>query len=330
MDDRRSSSPTPGFDPAVMAGLFLSLAAVIGFAVWGSSTSGEPGAEHPLAFAPIQVDQDRLSRARDTQYREARKALESSPAKELVGLVRQLNALQFGGETAEQRKLARRISYTANDVIPITGYDSFIAAGEPTFERCATGLDTLLSDLRTGDIGLEQAKTDPPADTYAAYRRNCGNLLPTLIERNLVDASGHWTEPVDLTRTIVDILQRYRWADIIRSRRPPLQQLTDYERRLLTRWRIESSDAYPLEQRRAYLSTLEDNPDLMPDYDITLARAKLAYAANNLERAHEILKSHAGEQSHGGGRYGRALHWLEKRLDAPGAGSHSGGEQPTG
>jgi len=313
MTDRAHGSSPSGLPPGVVMGLVASLAAALGVAAWSASHRGRAVGDRPLEFRPIAVDHPRLDRQRQDRSANLQTAGEEAPIEELLTHVRRLNGLQFDEATRDrQTKLAEKISYLANDVIEITGYDAFIAAGRPLFERCRTGLQSLLADVRSGDVSLETARTDPDPDAYGDYRRNCGNLLPTLLERGLIDGEGRWTRPRDLKKTIVDILQRYRWANIIRTRRPPLEQLTEYERRLLMRWRIEDSDAYSLRERRNYLDRLADNPGLVPKYNVAEARARLAYAERDLHQAVQFLKDRMREQSGDAARYRQALEWLER------------------
>ena len=304
-----------GLAPVMWLGALISLGFGIAFFWLATYEKEEPKPDHPMAFVPLTVDHDRLEAERNRKYGEAREALEAEPATKYVDLVRKMNRAHFSSTgSGKLRKLGRKLSYMANEIIPRTGYDAFVAAGDPVFEECATGLERLLDAVRSGSIDLETAKSKPDAETFAAYRDNCGNLLPTLVKRNLVDAKGEWAPPADVSKAVFDLLQRYRWATIIRSRRPALLQLTEYGRLVLMRWRIESPDAYGMSKRRSFAQRLVDDPDILPDYDATLAKAKLAYEQGELERSAEILRNAATSDADQGHGYESKITWLEDQL----------------
>jgi hypothetical protein len=314
----QSSRQRPSqFDPSLLAAgvVSLALAGLFYWAVTGGEAEQEP--PEPMEFAPIEIDEDRLDRVRAKKYGEARKALTANPADALLSAARRLNDLQFD-ETREGRqklqKLARKISYMANDVIPRTGYDGYIAAGEPMFSACQQGLDELLSAIASGSIPFEKASTNPPADRFETYRNNCGPILPLLEKRRIVTREGEWRQPADRYRTITQILQRFRWATTIRDRRPALMQLTDYERRLLMRWRIEDPEAYPAEKRRSFLARIEREEGLVEDYDTALARATLAWQLDDRERAAKLLRKALREHPDRSKHYEWRIRWIEDQM----------------
>ncbi len=332
MYDRDRSSRPPGLGPGLLAGAAASIAVAGAFFWWMLFGGLSGGSEHPLEFAPIEVDRARLDAERADKYEEARKALEQSPPSEFLDLVRTVNNQQFIDDADKRRETARKLSFKANDVITKTDYDAFVAAGQPLFEKCRAGLEVLLEAVRTGSVDLETAGSEPDPETFATYRTNCGKLLPTLRERGLIDSEGYWTEPTALSKAIFGILQRLRWANIINTRRPPLMQLTAYERTLLTRWRIEDPDAYDRDKREAFLTRVERNPDPFPEYDVRMARARIAFQSGDLSGAAEVLKSAIREGDGETDKYGRALKWLERRIqdDPEGAETKGSTERPGG
>ncbi len=311
----RSSGTAPDLGPGLKAGFVVSLAlgCVVFWLMAFSESAGGP--EHPLAFPTIEIDQKRLDGERDDKYGEARSNLEQSPPEEFLKVVRKVNRQQFIDDAAKRRKTAERLSYLANEVIPTTGYKGFMAAGQPVFDECRKGLEDLLEAVRSGDLELSEAKSDPAPEQFGLYRTNCGGLLPTLLERGLVDQDGYWAQPVELSKTIFEILQRLRWANIIHSRRPPMMQLTDYERELLMRWRIEDPDAYGREKKEEFLKRTERNPEPYPNYDAPLNRAKIAYQAGDLQTAADILKKQIRGDSDDTRKYREALEWLEQQIE---------------
>jgi hypothetical protein len=318
--DRRSGAP-PALSPGLKAGFVVSLAlGCLLFWLMAFSDSSD-GPEHPLAFPAIDIDQKRLDGERTEKYAEARSNLEKSPPEEFLEVVRKVNRQQFTNDVAKRRETAERLSYLANEVIPKTGYEGFMAAGQPVFDKCRKGLEELLEAVRSGELELSEARSDPAPGQFGRYRTNCGRLLPTLIERGLVDQQGYWTKPVELSQTIFDILQRLRWANIIHSRRPPMMQLTEYERELLMRWRIEDPDAYGRDKKEEFLKRTERNPEPYPSYDVPLTRAKIAYQTGDLQTAAEILKKQLREDSGDTSDYREALEWLEGQLETESPGN---------
>lgn len=306
-----------GLDATVLVGGLLTLAA--GFAFFWVLTSEpplEPEADHPFAFAPLEIDEEKLERQRKAKFGRAREALDRAELGSFFDLVRELNRGQFPPDDAsEQRDLGRTLAYRAENIIESTGYDAFVAAGEPLFEDCLEGVDRLLEAVRSGALEIEQARDEPPASEFEGYRDSCGNFLPTLLDRRLVEDSGAWASPEDRSRILADLLQRLRWASLNRNTRRPLVQLTDYGRRILMRWRIES-EAYPVQKRLEYLAELDEDPGLVDDYDSTLARAKLAYLVQGPQPAAEILTEALEQSDSDHPDYRRRLDWLrDQRSD---------------
>lgn len=303
-----------GLDATVLVGGLLTLTA--GFAFFWVLTSEpplEPNADHPFAFAPLEIDDDKLERQRKAKFGRAREALDRGELESFFDLVRELNRSQFRADDAsEQRDLGRTLAFRAENIIESTGYDAFVAAGEPLFEDCLEGLDRLLEAMRSGALEVEQARDEPPASEFEGYRDSCGNVLPTLLDRGLVEPSGAWAPPEHRSRVLADLLQRLRWASLNRNTRRPLVQLTDYGRRILMRWRIES-EAYPVQKRLEYLAQLEKDSGLLDDYDSTLARAKLAYLVQGAQPAAEILTEALEQSDSDHPDYRRRLEWLQNQ-----------------
>lgn len=326
----KESSGPPGMEAAVVAGAVLSL--VVGLGIfWAQSQRAGPSeseyaaprvesGEHPLAFPPLRIDEGRLADSRREKYGEAREALKRAgePHRKLIGLVRQANAAQFGNSEIPAQALTAQISATANEVIPYTTYDGFPAAGRPVFEACREGLSALQEALGSGDLTPKQAREHPEGPEFDSYRQNCGQLYGTLVDRGLMEERGRWSEPVSLQRDLFEILQRYRWAHIIRSRRQPHLQLTEYERRLFFRWRIEDPEAFPQPKRQEFLSRVREDPSLIPDYDVPMAAARLAWGTGRPEEAADVLRSGIEAHPQRAERYRRALTWLKTKAEGEG------------
>ncbi len=278
--------------------------------------------DSPLESPPLRIDRDRLKRQRADQYGEARKTVKGTDTlARLHRVVEQANEHQFQSEPDEEpsadvqeerRTLRSTIKQASQDVITLTGYDGYVAAGEPLFETCSEGLEALLEAVQTGDVSMERARAQPPADTFETYRRHCGQLLPRLVELGLVTPEGTWHEPASRSRTIVGLLQRYRWAFNIREHRRPLLQLTAYGRELLFRYRIRNGEGFSPDQRKRFVQQIATDSGLLPDIDVPLLRARLAYDLEEYERARSVLKQAIEKDEGDVETYRRLLAWLKQ------------------
>ena len=145
-------------------------------------------------------------------------------------------------------------------------------------------LEQLLGDIQRNKLTLEKAKSDPPFEAYPLYRRNCGNMLGEFMARGLITDKAQWAS--EDAKLLGRILQRYRWASLMRLHTEALKQLPPLEREIFVRWRVQARDAYPIEKRREYLSSLET---YAPNFPKGLAMALLEYDAGRKEKAAEIL-----------------------------------------
>jgi hypothetical protein len=333
-----SESPSP--DPMIWLGGLLSIAAGVALfvAIQPGPSDEAPDdaaptgpsmdeAPHPLAFPPLPANPQTLEGARADKYGEARQTLEQNAEaaevqQKLIDLVREANRKQFSagesGSDEERKRLSRRISVAANEVIRHLSYDTFPAAGRPVYTACRRGLAALLEAVRSGDIDFGAAETEAPASDFDTYRSNCGMLLPVLSNRGLVLENGEWAEPVEQSKTIFSVLQRVRWAHMTHDRRPFLLQLTPEERALYLRWRIESPRAFSMVDRQHFLSQLAADKGLLPDYDVQLAWARLEWAAGRADAAEKRLEDALdGATPEARERYRRALDWLSSHEAKP-------------
>ncbi len=290
--------------PALLVGCLISIALIIGGVAWfqwgpGSidGWSDEEGAHirSGTSFPPLTVDERRLQRDRDDFYTEPDLTLIEDEVDVLLDTFREANLAQFPAHGPEEELSAEqhvaRVTFLANDVLVVAGVRGFQSVGAPVLDACRAGLEDILSAIQSGNLPLSQAAEDPPADRFAQYRENCGNLLPFLIERNLVTSDGEWTH--DDTPTLVDILQRYRWADLIGGQFPVHYQLAPYELELFYRWRIEDSEAFTLSQRHQFLE--QAKAFLPSDYDFSLAQTRLDAASRDADEALQLFEELAEE-----------------------------------
>lgn len=281
--------------PAIIIAFVICTAMILGalgWAIWGPEPESDWTDEEiaqirsGIQFPPLRVDETRLAAARADHYVVADLQLYADSVEELRALARRANLTQFPphdpDNIIDHRELEHRLIFAADEVVPAAGVRGFMSVGEPIFERCNRGLRDLLSAIRRNELPLTQAVEDPPADRFYLYRENCGNLLPILIERHLVGADGQWQRTY--SQVIVDLIQRYRWADLLHTRYPTHQQMAPYELELFFRWRIEDPDAFTVVERRRHLQSARSVLD-ETEYDYALARARLDAANGDLERA---------------------------------------------
>lgn len=322
MTDIPDYTPEP-MAPAIIVASLITLALCVGLAghsLWGHlnvDTEEERRRAHiesGLDFPPLTVDHRRLERERDAFYREPDLELIADEIEELRTTFRQTNHTQFPlhgtAGTLEIMATAELLKQQASDVLPVVGPRGFEPVARPHFDACREGIEDLAKAIRSGALPFSQANHDPPPDRFQGYRKNCGNLLPVLHRHELIDDEGHWTHPDSLV--LVDIIQRYRWADVVRSDFPAYRLISPYELELFYRWRIEHDAALSPIQRREILE--QARPFLPPDYEYELAEARLRAATMDdqveiRERFQAIADAHPDDQF-----YSDVYHTVRKQL----------------
>ncbi|GEM_PF-2608677 len=241
-----------------------------------------------LDWPALDIDAKALERAR-AEYHGSQAAMIAKPeTKKLLEIVRSHNDHQFvtapiPTKTAQQ--LNDELAYALSDVLTLVDPKvGFVPLGGQLFTQCEQGLEQLLGDIQRNKLTLEKAKSDPPFEAYPLYRRNCGNMLGEFMARGLITDKAQWAS--EDAKLLGRILQRYRWASLMRLHTEALKQLPPLEREIFVRWRVQARDAYPIEKRREYLSSLET---YAPNFPKGLAMALLEYDAGRKEKAAEIL-----------------------------------------
>ncbi|RAL23731.1 hypothetical protein DL240_06120 [Lujinxingia litoralis] len=244
-------------------------------------------------FPALSVDVEHLAASRQAHYHTVELSSDQRAQHHaLMEAVVAANRAQFtDAEAIDARALQGRIDTLSSALLPATGPRGFVPLAEPTFEACASGLEELLDAIRRGALTLHEASTAPPAKRFESYRDHCGNVLPMLRERALITEDARWSYAS--SPYIFSVLQRYRFADIIHTRQPLRLQLAPYELQLLTRWRIEDPNAFDVRTRRRHLARATD---LLPDYDVPLARTRLDAHGKALSEAlphfRDLVESH--------------------------------------
>jgi hypothetical protein len=295
-------------DPTIGITIVVLIIGVVAFAAFRVATAPEI-TEDDIAFEPLRVDTDRLLEERRERSRDVDPDREKESLAQLREVAREANEMSFGSPSQlERRTTAKKLSILADQVIPAYGYDGFIYSAKPLFIECGKGLEELLEAIRRGQLTVEDAQ-NPPADTFERYRRNCGNVLPLLVEQGLVTSEGEWT--TESGPAIFDVLNRYRWAHLIDDRRRAITQLTPYEREILMRWRIEEAEAFEPSERWEYLNRAKG----LDGYDVNWAAGVLSYRDGNLEQALDYFQKAADNKENE--RADDIVEYLEKRLESP-------------
>ncbi|QDG54509.1 hypothetical protein FIV42_28325 [Persicimonas caeni] len=280
-----SNVPQPSkLDATIIAGLLICALLAAGFAYWRMGPAREV-TDEDFQFPELTVNQQKLEQQRQEKYADVNLQQVQGEWQELIAAARQVHRAQFGGVSQEEQlKRAATVKVWANETVLGSGFDAFVVTGEPVFRECATGLDTLLGAIQSGQVTMDEAKANPPAEEFAAYRDNCGKLLPVLVERGLVTEEGKWSSKV--SPHIVDLLNRYRWAHIIHDQKDPWAQLTKEGALAFARWRVEDAIGYTLEERQKFLAKLARQ---FPNYNAGFAYGMLAYKAGDYEKALEYF-----------------------------------------
>ncbi|MFW5966571.1 MAG: hypothetical protein ACOCV2_03585 [Persicimonas sp.] len=307
---RSDRAPAKSVDPTFAITLVLCALLAGGFGYWRMSSIPQVTEEDLTFDGDLDIDADRLER----QYRETYGDIDLERVEEdwqaLLDVGQRANEAQFEEtSTSDRNELSVELKLLGHQVVPTTGYDGFVVSGEPLFEGCHEGLETLLKDIQSGDIDLETAREDPPKDAYDKYRKNCGNLLPHLLDRGLVTEEGEWG--FEGAKTMVQILHRYRWAHIIYNEKRPRAQLTPYEVELMDRWRLELAEGLSEEDRRRSLERLDKGN---ADYEVDYARAILAYESGDYEEALEQFEKLAEEKP--GKHYEAYADFVREKIEA--------------
>ncbi|TXD36293.1 hypothetical protein FRC96_09430 [Lujinxingia vulgaris] len=288
-------SPRPPAPPAMSPAIAVALAGcallVIGALLWKAfgpppepQWAGDDTAQvrSGLDFPPLIIDAEELQRARQVHDEEVELSAEHQAQHEaLLNAIKDANRAQFSdADPIDARALQARIDELSASLVPATGPRGFVPLGSSLFDACATSLEELLAAVRRGALTLEDASTAPALPRFASYREHCGNVVPVLREHNLLTDDAVWKTPS--SRLIFDILQRYRFAEIIHTIQPTRLQMAPYEYEMLTRWRIEDAEAFDVRTRRRFLSRVSP---IIPDYDVALAHARLDVHGKSPEEA---------------------------------------------
>lgn len=299
-------SPEPMAPAIVISCLLLTILVLAAF-VWSQvrPTSSDEWSEDQwreiqsgIEFPPHRIDRSTLEASRNAHYQEAELELIADEVNRLRSLIQAANRAQFLGEESDPppdlQALDFELRYAAEEIIPVTGVRGFQRIGEPIFERCTRGVNALALALERDRIALADALENPPAEEFQEYRSNCGNFLPLLIERSLIRTNGHWNHPDH--ELLLDVLQRYRFADLVHSQYSTHHQLAPYELEIYHRWIIEDPDAFDLAERRRHLERAR--AQLPSDYDLPLAQARLDAAdltpTDAARRFRELAERHPG------------------------------------
>lgn len=311
----RNPRPTPPrahrLDASIVVGLVCSILLAAGFGYWRLNQAEQITAED-FRFEQVRVDRQRLEQQRQDKYSEVRLQGAQAEWQQLVETARQLNRAHFGGlDSTEQAELGAKLRFFAEELIPATGLEGFVVSGEPLFRECALGLEEVLQAIRDDKLTHKEAVSGPPAGAYQTYRDNCGNLLPVLVERGLVDDDGQWT--FEDAPIIADLLNRYRWAQIIQDQSKPWTQMTRYGGLLFARWRVEHTRHTHRGLRNQHLQTLAR---YFPNHDTRFARGVFAYEDGELEDALEHFQGLARAYPKAG--WDGYVTYLRERIEAVG------------
>lgn len=289
---RSPKSPTPpAMSPAIAVALAGCALLIIGALLWWAfGPPPEPQwAEQDASeirsgteFPALQIDAEKLQNAREVHYESVELSDDQRAQFEaLMAAIGEANRAQFtDAAPIDARDLQGRIDTLSASLLPATGPRGFIPLGNAMFDQCATSLEELLDTLRRGAITMEEASTAPPMPRFETYREACGNVIPMLRQRNLLTDDGLWryaSSPL-----VFNILQRLRFAEIVHDLQPTRLQLAPYEFQMLTRWRIEDPEAFDVRTRRRFLSRVSN---ILPDYDVALAHARLDVHGKDLDEA---------------------------------------------
>lgn len=291
--------------PGLIVGVLLSVGLIIGVLAW---FQWGPGAETEwddwqrahiqsgINFPVLEIDERQLERARRDFYEDPELELIEDDVESLRSTFQKANLTQFPDHGTSrdlpEEQLLHKTTILASEVLLVSGVRGFQLVGQPIFDQCSQGLDELLQAIQREDLTLERALEDPPAEHFESYRKNCGNFLPFLRQRQLVSPQGEWNHPQG--SELVHILQRYRWGDLIGNQFPVHYQMSPYELEIFFRWRVEDNDAFTPSERQRFFDRAK--PFLPADYDLQLAKTRLEAATMETEEAVDLFASLVAEE----------------------------------
>lgn len=236
------------------------------------------------------LDQERAAQAAKNSTSQAI----SHPSSEaLRDVVRLINDHQFTTHPIPSRtmpSLEEDLKIAISEALTVIDPAHFVVLGEPLFSKCAQGLNAIQEELAKGSVTLEQVVKDADFERHELYRQYCGNMLGELEKRGLVDAKGQWKD--ERSKALSTILQRYRWAHMVKLYADPITQLSPTEQQIFVRWRVEDANAFDLNTRRKFVNALYHH---IPNYPKGVPEAMLAYEAGDKKGAVEILSRYKNQ-----------------------------------
>lgn len=252
-----------------------------------------------MAWPALTIDREALDASRAKQRadwnRDAshRDLSERKEVQDLLEVVKLINDHQFATHPIPSRtmeSLEHDLTIALSGILEVIKPEEFIHLGGPIFEKCEEGLAIVQREIAAGTITLEQAIEDADFERHELYRKHCGNMLQEFKKRGLIDARGQWVH--ENAAQLGTVLERYRWAHLLHLYVEPLAQLTELERTIFVRWRVEDPEAFDLPTRRRFV------PDLyryLPTYPKGVPEAMLSYEAGERKQAAEILSRYRNQ-----------------------------------
>lgn len=237
--------------------------------------------EKSFEFSPLTINLDKLNASRLQKIEPS--ILVDKRAIELKKIVRLRNADQFLNSLSNEEIEKRRVEllFHANETLEVGYFNAFWTVGDAFFKTCKSAI-LLIQDELKKNTSPQDFKKD---EKYIGYRESCGNILPFLIEKNLLTPKGDFSSENSLE--IIDLLNRYRWAETLRERRPIWEQLSTYEHDIFEEWIVKNKNESQKTRMRYARSASEGSKD--PHKKRWLA--KLYYQEGNTAASLQALKT---------------------------------------
>jgi len=281
--ERNMAHTSPDHKLSLLIALVLTLGIALGIGWWSSSTTSTKVTEASLGVPPLNVSVKRLSEERQRAEAPDPKGRDAI----LMAQVREINKLQFGTPSVEEGETAAFLLMDAvNELALVQGsYRHILATVNPIIHACQNAFEPVRSALKSGNVTYEVIISDPP-ETFAAYRSDCGNVLPVLVKLGLINESGDWLDPTN-GPAIFSILNRLRLAGLSQDRIPVSELLTAYEVESLYHWRMLNPALTVQEKERFARSAERELKGFLADEWL----GRVYYSAGNIREARDAYLS---------------------------------------
>lgn len=286
--------------PSGLLPAFILCALLLGGLGWPLLTGHAPSstsshedhttaAAQALAFPPLEISSAKIQEVINKGYTPQTSFLQDPKVVEFIAQAKIQQDHMFTTTpipTQTVKELIQAHEYKLGEALTaVPKAQDLMRIADMLQAECEPALEQLMEAVRAGQLTLEQARKDPNIAQWATYRQSCGNLLDALYQFKLIDDKAQYSAPY--AKALIPILQRHRFASSLVTAQPINKLLSPQELTIFWRWRIESAQAFTLEQRQEALNRADKS--LLP-YHWLKAQAILHIEAKQYDKARKDLQ----------------------------------------